>query len=96
MKSRCVVLVLHVLDFASLFFFLFTDLCDICVMQIWKNLTVNDTCFDGRPGLSVERAEEISGWTLSTALLLCLPLHLLGYNFVSEEHSRALKNFPPW
>jgi hypothetical protein len=56
-------------------------------------LTVNDTCFEGRSGLPVERAAEISGWKLNTALVLCLPLHLLGCNFVSEECSRALKNF---
>lgn len=88
----CVVLVLRVLHF----FFFYTELCDICVMQSWKILTINDTCFHGQSGLSVERAADFSGWVLSTALTPCLPPLWPSYSLVSEDCSRTFKTFYSW
>lgn len=85
----CVVLVLRV----SHFFFFKTELCDICVMQSWKNLTVNETCFEGQWGLPVERAVDISGQVPSPGLPPCKPPHLPCSHFVFEACSRASKNF---
>lgn len=85
----CVVLVYV----SCIFFFLNRVTWHLCNAESsWKNLTVNETCFEGQSGHPVERAVDISGRVPSTGLPPCNPPHLLCSHFVSEACSRASKN----